>query len=71
MCILISLIVHELVQKYGEGTVTVKKCDSCTYEKEIHSSGVHESEGGSLKIYSEEDEFSCPKCNKGEPNGKY
>lgn len=39
------------------------KCQSCSYEKEIYSSGAHATEGGSLIVYETADEFSCPNCN--------
>lgn len=69
MYLSLFLLVDTLVEKYGMGHITTVKCDTCTYEKEIHSSGVHETEGGSLKVYCEDDAFICPKCNKDEPKG--
>ena len=50
-------------KKYGKGNKTTIKCQSCSYEKEIYSSGVHSTEGGSLKVYDTADEFFCPNCN--------
>lgn len=45
------------MQKYGQGEVSIRKCDTCNFEKKIHSSGVHHDEGGCVKVYSEEDEL--------------
>ena len=67
---LFSVLVDDLVQKYGQGEVSIQKCETCNYEKIIHSSGVHHDEGGCVKVYSEEDEFSCPNCDEDEPRGK-
>ena len=53
--------------KYGAGEKSTIKCTTCDYEKEIQLSGTHESEGGSLKVYCEDEEFVCPNC--GELNG--
>ncbi|XP_044183032.1 uncharacterized protein LOC122947312 [Acropora millepora] len=44
----------DLVQKYGQGEVSIQKCETCNYEKIIHSSGVHHDEGGCVKVYSED-----------------
>lgn len=61
---------HDLVQKYGQGEVSIQKCETCNYEKIIHSSGVYHDEGGCVKLYSKDDEFSCPNCDEDEPKGK-
>ena len=55
--------VANLVDKYGKGENFVKKCQTCDYEQAIHTSGVHTSAGGSLMVYSEEDEFCRPNCD--------
>ena len=52
------------MQKYGQGEVSIQKCETCNYEKIIHSSG------GCVKVYSEDDGFSCPNCDEDEPKGK-
>ena len=39
------------------------QCETCDYEKEIHSSGVHQSQGGCVKVYCDADEFNCPNCD--------
>ena len=44
------------------------KCQSCSYEKEIHSSGAHVTEGGSVMVYDTTDEFSCPNCDVNNDN---
>ena len=67
---LFSVLVDDLVQKYGQGEVSIRKCETCNFKKIIHSSGVHHDEGGCVKVYSEEDEFSCPNCDEDEPKGR-
>ena len=57
------------MQKYGQGEVSIRKCETCNFEKIIHSGGVHH-DGGCVKLYSEEDEFSCPNCDEDELKGK-
>ena len=54
-------LVNEITEKYGCGNVQVQKCPTCDYEKEMHSAGVHMSEG-SLRAYSEDDQFECLNC---------
>ena len=41
------------MQKYGQGEVSIRKCETCNFEKIIHSSGVHHDEGGCVKVYSD------------------
>ena len=48
--------------------MSIHKCNTCDYEKEVHSAGVHMSTDGSLKVYSEDDEFQCPNCSEDDPN---
>ena len=67
---LFPFIVDDLVQKYGQGEVSIGKCSTCNFEQKIHSSGVHYDEGGCVKYYSEEDEFKCPNCDEDEEKGK-
>ena len=57
---LFSVLVDDLVQKYRQGEVSIQKCETCNFEKIIHSNGVHHDEGGCVKVYSEEDKFSYP-----------
>ena len=52
------LLVDNLMDKYGEGSTQIHKCQTCEYEKKIYSGGTHISEGGSLMVYAEEDELS-------------
>lgn len=40
-----------------------KKCDTCDFRQEICTEGVHESEAGVIRVFSEEDVFSCPNCD--------
>lgn len=61
---LLAACEEELIQKYGEGGRHVRKCDTCHYEQVIHSAGVHVSPDGSIKVYAEPDEFSCPNCEQ-------
>ena len=52
--------VHDMCEKYGYGKRDSRKCGSCNYEQVLRSTGVHISEGGSISVYADEDEFSCP-----------
>ena len=52
-----------MTKKYGKGDKSVMKCQSCSYEKDIFSSGVHNTEGGSLMVHDVADDFFCPNCN--------
>ena len=56
------MLVESLVDKYAQGKKSVRKCQTCDHEQVIHTGGVHVTEGGSLKVYDEEDMFSCPNC---------
>ena len=60
--------VDHLVEKYGQGETCTRKCKTCDFEQEIRSGGVHMSEGGSVMVFSNEDEFSCPNCNSNTSN---
>jgi len=52
-----------MIEKYGEGTLFEEVCATCGYrDDELKSSGVHETSGGSLQFYSEDQQFSCPYC---------
>ena len=38
-------------------------CQKCGYEAEgLYSAGVHDSESGCIKVYTDDDEFVCPIC---------
>ena len=39
------------------------ECPTCGYQDEIQTSGVHEYDNGCTKVYNEDDEFHCPKCD--------
>jgi len=56
-----------ITQKYGKGKTNLRKGETCDYEKVIQSAGIHVSESGAIKVYADDDKFSCPKCdgNKG------
>lgn len=58
----------ELKEKYGDGDKHVRKCETCDYEQVIHSAGVHVSEGGAIKVYTDADVFSCQNCEKDNMN---
>ena len=60
--LILVFLVSALSEKYGKGEKSTLKCQSCSYEQEIYSSGVHATEGGSLMVYDTADEFSCPNC---------
>ena len=53
-------LVDNLMDKYGEGSTQIPKCQTCEYEKKIYScsGGTHITEGGSLMVYAEEDDLS-------------
>jgi len=58
-------IAKTLQDTYGAGVVFNEICVLCGYEsEELYSSGVHESESGSLRIYDEDDVFKCPNCEE-------
>lgn len=59
---------EELTQKYGKGKTSLRKCETCDYEQVIQSAGVHASESGAIKVYADDDKFSCPKCDGNEDN---
>jgi Zn finger protein HypA/HybF involved in hydrogenase expression len=42
----------------------MQKCHTCNYEQKIYTGGVHESDTGSLRVYSEDDQFHCPRCDR-------
>jgi hypothetical protein len=56
-------IVNDIVEKYGQGEISVRKCDTCDYEQEIRSDGVRVSAAGAVSVFCDEDEFFCPNCN--------
>ena len=56
------LLVDNIIDKYGEGSTQIHKCQTCEYEEKIYSGGTHITEGGSLMVYAEGDEFVCPNC---------
>lgn len=50
-------------KRYGEGAYFSKTCKECGHINEgQHTAGVFESESGSLRVYSEEQDFECEKC---------
>lgn len=53
-----------MAAKYGKGTSFIQRWDTCTYEQEINTEGVHVSESGSVRVYSANDEFHCPLCSE-------
>jgi len=52
------------MDKYGVGEVFSKSCPSCSYVQELSSAGVHESDNGIIRVYTDDDEFICPKCSE-------
>ena len=61
-----DFLVDNLVNKYGEGKTQEYKCKTCEYTQNIRSGGVHVSDGGSVMVFSTEDEFYCPICESNE-----
>ena len=58
----LTISVGNLTEKYGKGKKSTMKCQTCSYEQEICSSGVHTSEGGAIMVYGTNEKFSCPNC---------
>ena len=56
-------LVEEMADNYGKGETYMQKCPTCTYEQQIQTWSVHVLERGTVKMYSEEDTFHCPKCD--------
>jgi predicted RNA-binding Zn-ribbon protein involved in translation (DUF1610 family) len=54
----------ELIDKYGEGTAYEKECPECGYKCDFRTAGVHlgDEDSQSLRVYSQDDDFLCPKC---------
>ena len=61
-------LAEEMAQRYGHGETYTRKCQTCEYEQEIQTEGVHILDSGIVKAYTNEDEFHCPKC--GDPSGE-
>ena len=51
-----------MIKKYGKSQSHIQKCNTCEYEKVINSAGVMNLESGSVRVYADDDEFSCPNC---------
>ena len=62
----IADVEEELTQKYGKGKTSLRKCETCDYEQVIQSADVHISESGAIKVFADDDKFSCPKCDGNE-----
>ena len=41
----------------------MKKCDTCDFQQECYTEGVHVLETGLVRVYSEDDEFCCSNCD--------
>lgn len=52
------------MNKYGRGKLFSEKCQNCGHKEELLTDGVHESESGGIRVYAEDDMFSCGKCRK-------
>ncbi|XP_044182251.1 uncharacterized protein LOC122963036 [Acropora millepora] len=50
------------IAKYGKGKLQERVCPKCEYKSEIQTPGVYVLGNGCIKVYSEDDEFQCPRC---------
>ena len=51
--------------KYGKGKSYEDTCPNCGAAVEgLQSAGVHDMGNGCIKVYSEADQFVCPKCSQ-------
>lgn len=52
-----------MAEKYGQGNLFEKICEKCGFKAEgLYSAGVHESPSGVLRVYSDDQAFTCPTC---------
>ena len=65
------LVVYNLIYKYGKGSTQIHKCQTCEYEEKIYSEGTRITEGGSVMVYAEQDDFVCPNCGPNAANENY
>jgi hypothetical protein len=56
-------ICYTLFKPWG-GRMLDNVCQKCGYEAdvELFSAGVHESESGCIRAYTDDDTFVCPRC---------
>ena len=58
-----SISVEVLVEKYGQGEVYVRKCETCKFEQTVRTAGTHvNGDNGSVMVFADDDEFVCPNC---------
>ena len=58
-----SISVEVLVEKYGQGEVYVRKCETCEFEQTVRTAGTHvNGDNGSVMVFADDDEFVCPNC---------
>ena len=43
------------------------ECQKCGHQATLASAGVHESENGCIRVYSDDDEYVCPNCGPESP----
>ena len=60
-----------MIAKYGKGKLQERVCPKCEYKSEIQTAGVHVLGSGCIKVYSEDDEFQCPRCGFTEDGKKW
>ncbi|CAB4039315.1 Hypothetical predicted protein, partial [Paramuricea clavata] len=63
--------VDVLVEKYGQGEVSVRKCETCEFEQTVRTAGAHvNGDEGSVMVFTDDDEFICPNCMMNTPAEK-
>ena len=51
-----------MIKKYGKSQSHIKKCNMWEYEQVINSAGVMNLNSGCVRVYTDDDQFSCPNC---------
>ena len=55
------ILVEVLVEKYGQGEVYVRKCETCEFEQTVRTAGTHvNGDKGSVMVFADDEEFICP-----------
>lgn len=52
-----------MTSKYEEGVTHERQCNTCDFKQEVCTAGVHRSEGGVVRVYSEDEALFCPNCD--------
>lgn len=68
--IYVIVLEYDLAKKYGEGSVIERPCPECGFIVELQSSGVHSNDNGCVTVYSQDDDFDCPRCSRTDQGNK-